>query len=173
MTLVASASSRPAIPEEDVFPPERDEDIEARRVHVAGRLRCADTSPRTAVWSSWKIVLTWGVAHRLVLASVDGVAHDEVKLLLPMRHHTLKPITQECLIICLSAVWPHPTAGYARRRFRTLQPSRSLREGHALAAHFSHWRPSCEAGAGTHRSLACPDARRAHLRPGDGRVHAG
>ena len=71
------------------------------------------------------------------------------------------------------AVWLHPTAGNAQRRFRTLQPGCSLHEGLALAAHVSHQRPSCEADAGTHRSFAGPDARRAHVRPGNGHVHAG
>jgi hypothetical protein len=48
-------------------------------------------STRAGYWSSWKTVLTWGVAH------------DEVKLLLPMSQDTLKAITQECLMIGMSA----------------------------------------------------------------------
>ncbi len=49
----------------------------------------------------------------------------------------------------------------------------TLHEGLALAAHVPHQRPSCEADAGTHRSFAGPDARCAHVRPGNGHVHAG
>ena len=49
----------------------------------------------------------------------------------------------------------------------------TLHEGLALAAHVPHQRPSCEADAGTHRSFAGPDARRAQVRPGNGHVHAG
>jgi hypothetical protein len=48
-------------------------------------------STRAGYWSSWKTVLTWGVAH------------DEVKLPLPMSQDTLKAITQECLMIGMSA----------------------------------------------------------------------
>jgi hypothetical protein len=48
-------------------------------------------STRKGYWSSWKTVLTWGVAH------------DEVKSLLPMAQDTLKAITQEGLMIGMSA----------------------------------------------------------------------
>ena len=48
-------------------------------------------STRAGYWSSWKTVLTWGVAH------------NEAKLLLPMSQDTLKAITQECLTIGMSA----------------------------------------------------------------------
>ena len=48
-------------------------------------------STRAGYWSSWKTVLTWGIAH------------DEVKSLLLMAQDTLKAITQEGLMIGMSA----------------------------------------------------------------------
>ncbi len=46
---------------------------------------------RLAYWGSWRTVLTWAVAH------------DDVKSLLPMSQDALKAITQEALMVGLSA----------------------------------------------------------------------
>ena len=46
---------------------------------------------RLAYWGSWRTVLTWAVAH------------GDVKSLLPMSQDTLKAITQEALMVGLSA----------------------------------------------------------------------
>ncbi len=48
-------------------------------------------SSRVNYWGSWKTVLTWGVAH------------EEVKSLLPMTQETLKAITQEMLMVGCAA----------------------------------------------------------------------
>jgi hypothetical protein len=48
-------------------------------------------STRVNYWGSWKTVLTWGVAH------------EEVKSLLPMTQETLKAITQEMLMVGCAA----------------------------------------------------------------------
>ena len=48
-------------------------------------------STRTSYFASWKVVLAWGIAH------------DEVRLLLPMSQDTLKALTQELLMVGCSA----------------------------------------------------------------------
>ena len=68
-------------------------------------------STRNSYFASWKVVLSWGIAH------------DEVKLLLPMSRDTLKAITQELLMVGCSAgsirnIWSaiedrHRRFGYA------------------------------------------------------------
>jgi hypothetical protein len=65
-------------------------------------------STRQGYWSSWRTVLTWGVAH------------DEVKSLLPMAQDTLnlKAITQEGLMIGMSAatIWNLRSGWVSNRR---------------------------------------------------------
>jgi hypothetical protein len=68
-------------------------------------------STRNSYFASWKVVLSWGIAH------------DEVKSLLPMSRDTLKAITQELLMVGCSAgsirnIWSaiedrHRRFGYA------------------------------------------------------------
>jgi integrase len=68
-------------------------------------------STRNSYFASWKVVLSWGIAH------------DEVKLLLPMSRDTLKAITQELLMVGCSTgsirnIWSaiedrHRRFGYA------------------------------------------------------------
>ena len=68
-------------------------------------------STRNSYFASWKVVLSWGIAH------------NEVKLLLPMNRDTLKAVTQELLMVGCSAgsirnIWSaiedrHRRYGYA------------------------------------------------------------
>jgi len=76
-------------------------------------------STRQGYWGSWKTVLTWGVAH------------EEVKSLLPMTQQTLKAITQEMLMVGCSAgtirnLW---SAIEDRHRLFGYQPPLAMRGG--------------------------------------------
>jgi len=61
------------------------------RLSSASELAAMQQSTRVNYWGSWKTVLTWGIAH------------EEVKSLLPMTQETLKAITQEMLMVGCAA----------------------------------------------------------------------
>lgn len=76
-------------------------------------------STRVGYWGSWKTVLSWGIAH------------DEVRSLLPMSLPVLKAITQEMLMLGSSAgtirnLW---SAIEDRHRFFGYTPPLAAREG--------------------------------------------